>query len=290
MRRLLPILILATPAPALAEDDLGVEETRFEIVEKNSGKTIDVETDEPERAEETPRGPHNVDPFLGLEVTPQLGANLSMRLIRDKRSNSGEPGGNDGRIGLAGRADLSLWVLDLRVPFDASEDQNGPIELVAKVPFTVGDHHRFAPMLVAHVPTDRGLDESLFELAFGYRYARSGFGLELLVSGFSGTHERTKGPRSAGMIGWGATASYLIADLVGIVVEAEGTTAISERVERAKPAVGDTVFRLAPGVRFFPFEAGFSLGLAGVFTFVPDGYEGLSRDQGVLFDIGYTFL
>jgi hypothetical protein len=145
-------------------------------------------------------------------------------------------------------------------------------------------------MLVFHAPIAEGLDRSVAELALGYHYARAGFGLKLEVSAFNATHLRTRGPQSAGMVAYDGVLSYLIGDVVGIVLEANGTTALSERSSAAKPTVGDTVLRLAPGLRFFPFDAGFALGISGLLTFVPDGYVGMSRDQGVLLDVGYTFL
>jgi hypothetical protein len=74
------------------------------------------------------------------------------------------------------------------------------------------------------------------------------------------------------------------------VFEADGVTAISERAEVTSPSAGDTIVALAPGLRFFPLDPGFSLGLAAVITLVPDDYVGVPRDLGVLFDFGYTFL
>ncbi len=288
---LLLLALLAAPG------DGGLDETHFEVVPRSSDRKVEVPSDEPAGIDlpvitttHRDEGQAYLDPFLGREVFPELSAQLSMRFVQEKISNVGEPHGKDGRVALRGRVDVNLWVLDARVPFGAAEGENaGPVELVLKAPFSAGPH-RFAPMVVFHVPTDRGLEGSLVELAFGYHYARDGFGLMLEVSGFSGTHDRRKGPRSAGMVGWDAVVSYLFGDVFGVVVEADGTTAISEHVESKPPSTGDTVVRLAPGFRFFPIDPGFSLGLAAVLTFVPDGYEGLTRDQGVLFDIGYTFL
>jgi hypothetical protein len=301
--RLLLLSLLALPLPALADDvdetmkALGVEETRFEVAPKGERKVVVPASDDSFRVDlpllstkHRDEGQHYLDPFLGREVFPELGAQLSMHFVRQKTANRGEPNGRDGRIALGGRADLNLWIFDLRVPFDATDDRlNAPVELVLKAPFSVGEH-RFAPMLIAHVPANDGLDESVFELAFGYHYARSGFGLKLEVSGFSATHDRRKGERTAGMVGWNAVASYLIGDVVGIVVEADGATAISERVEQPAPKVGDTVVRIAGGLRFFPVDEGFSMGLAGIYVHVPDGYVDFPRDLGVLFDIGYTFM
>src|SRR5688572_25308615 len=135
MRRLALVLLVAAPAPALADDvddtmkALGVEETKFEVADKSSNKKLAVpESDDPLRidvpilsTEHRDQGQHYLDPFLGREVFPELSAQLSMAFVRQKISNSGEPGGNDGRVALKGRADLNLWIFDLRVPFDATE-------------------------------------------------------------------------------------------------------------------------------------------------------------------------
>jgi hypothetical protein len=315
MRRLLVWAALAIPSQALADDvdetmkALGVEETEFVVADKRQTKLALPDSDESTKVDlpflstqHRDEGQAYLDPFVGREVFPELSAQLSTQLVRQKLSNRGEPNGNNGRVALGGRVDFNLWLLDVRVPFDTTDDsENAPLELVAKAPFSLGEHH-FAPMLIAHVPTDDGIDDSVIELAFGYHYARSGFALKLEVSGFVGTHERRKGDRipagaidpalrpSAGMFGWNGVVSYLIGDVVGIVFEADGVTAISERAEFTSPSAGDTLVTLAPGLRFFPVDPGFSLGLAAVITLVPDDYVGVPRDLGVLFDFGYTFL
>lgn len=305
MERLLPLILLLPAAPAWAEDDaeamkrLGVDETRFEVVERGSGEVPPEEEADPEPfgvdlplLETTHRdaGLQYQDPFLGREVYPELSANVQTRFVTRRIANAGEPHGKDGRMTLGGRVDLSLWVLDVRIPFEMDRpNAERNIELVVKAPFAAG-RHSFAPMLAFHAPIQEGLDESVVELAVGYHYARAGFGLKLEVSAFSATHVRGRGPRSAGMVGYNGVLSYLFGDVVGIVLEADGTTALSQRTSSARPKVGDTVLRVAPGLRFFPFDPGFTIGVSGLLTFVPDGYSGLSRDQGVLLDLGYTFL
>lgn len=302
MRRLLLLTLLLPAWPAWAEDDvaktmkrLGVEETRFRVVDKKSAEAreaedpagVDLPLLDTKHREE---GRQYLDPFIGREVYPEVSARLSTGFVTRRIANGDEPHGRDGKMTLGGRVDLSAWVLDVRIPFDTDRPiQERSVELVLKAPFSAG-HHSFAPMLVFHAPIAEGLDRSVAELALGYHYARAGFGLKLEVSAFNATHLRTRGPQSAGMVGYNGVLSYLIGDVVGIVVEADGTTALSERSSAAKPKVGDSVLRLAPGLRFFPSDAGFAVGISGLLTFVPNGYLGMSRDQGVLLDVGYTFL
>jgi hypothetical protein len=298
-------LLLLAPSLAFAasEDDdtddtmkaLGVEETKFEVADKTSGKKLEVPaSDDSIRFDLSLETKHRddglpyLDPFLGREVYPELSAQLGTRFVARKTANGGEPNGKDGRMTLVGRLDASAWFVDARVPFDSNRRADeGVVEIVLRAPFSAGSHH-FAPMLIIHSPMSQGIDESVLEIAFGYHYARAGFGLKLEVSGFDGSHDRRR-TRSAGMIGWNAELSYLFGEVVGIVVEVDGATAISERKSATPPELGDTIVRFAPGLRAFPLDAGLSLGLAGLFTFVPDGYAGFERDAGVLVDLGYTF-
>src|SRR5262249_3126161 len=114
--------------------------------------------------------------------------------------------------------------------------------------------------------------------------------LKLEASGFNGTFERTKGDQSGGMIGWNASIGALITEQLGAIVEADGVTAISERVGVNLPRIGDTVVHLYPGLRWFPKEdTRLFLGAAAVISFVPDQYD-LLRRRGAMFEVGYTFL
>lgn len=299
----LAALLLATPAWA-EEDDvpdlvdaLGVEETRFEVVPRDAADPRlrqPVEADDPVRiplsldTDHRDRGRAYLDPFVGREVYPELSARLATAFTRKKFANGGEPHGNDGTMALLARADVSLWFLDLRFPLDSSTpSDSGPFELVLKAPFGIGPH-RFAPMLVVHVASD-GLSRSVIEAGVGYHYARQGLALKLEVSAFDGAPDRTRSSALGGKLGWNAQLSYLVTDHVGVVVEADGVTAISEREGQPPPEVGDTIVRLLPGVRFFvPETEGLELGVAGLVSFVPDGY-GVGRAQGVLLDFAYTF-
>ncbi|MEQ8274433.1 MAG: hypothetical protein RMA76_45055 [Deltaproteobacteria bacterium] len=307
MRRIL-VGLLGLPAllmtsPAWAEDDvpdlvdaMGVEETRFEVVPRDAadGRTqAPIEADDPvtiplvRDIAHRDEGRVYLDPFLGREIYPELSARVFTAFGRKRFANGGEPGGGDGTMALVGRADVSLWFLDLRLPVDSSaREDSGPFELVLKAPFGIG-HHRFAPLLVVHV-ADR-LATSVVEAGIGYHYARQGLALKLEVTAFDGAPDRTRVGAIGGKLGWNAQVSYLLTDHVGFVVEADGVTAISEREGQPPPAVGDTIVRLLPGVRFFLPEAdGVELGVAGLLTFVPDGY-GVARTEGLLLDFAYTF-
>jgi hypothetical protein len=297
----LPLLF---PASALAGDDfadtadsLGVSETQFSVVPKKDAKKALPSADEPVKLPTVVETPHRdagrpfVDPFLGREVYPELSVRLATGFVRKKTANSGESGGNDGTMALISRADVSLWFLDMRFFLDSTEQAgSGPFELVLKAPIEISEHSRLAPMLVVHVPMAGGIGDSIVEAAVGYHYARSRLALKLEVSAFDGAPNRTRlGAGAGGKLGWNAAVSYLVTDRIGVLVEADGVTAVSERTGVETPAVGDTIVRVLPGVRWFVDEAsGLELGLAGIFSVVPDGYS-VRRDQGVLLDFGYTF-
>jgi hypothetical protein len=288
----------------LVVDRVGRKESKFLVVPKEDAKKMAVEpgpSDTPVHVhlpmlslQHRDDGLPYMDPYFGHSIYPQIGARLLTGFVTERFENKGEAGGSTSRMALAGRADLSLWLLDLRVPFDTQGGTDDRMEIAFKVPFGIG-RHRFAPILSVWAPTSGSFSSALLEAGLGYHVTLGGLGLRLQVSGFNGSFDRLRSPAGparddhiGGMLGWNGALSYLIGDHLGVMFEADGTTSLSEH-SSAGTKVGDTTVRLIPAVRFFPNDSGFRLGLAGLFTFVPDGYD-IVRRQGVLFDIGYVFL
>lgn len=306
MFRAVLALALLAPASAFAGDDdfaetadsIGVGETRFDVVDAKDADRQLPSADEPVRlplnldTQHRDEGRPYLDPFLGREVYPELSVRLATGFVRKKTANSGEPGGEDGSMALISRADVNLWFLDMRFFLDSTDRQpDGPFEMVLKAPLAISDHHRLAPMLIVHVPLRQSIGDAVLEAGVGYHYARSGLALKLEATAFEGSPNRTSsGPNQGGMLGWNAQVSYLLTERIGVLVEGDGVTAISERTGTDTPAVGDTIVRILPGLRWIVADdSGMELGVAGLFTFVPDGYR-IRRDQGLLLDFGYVFM
>jgi hypothetical protein len=232
-----------------------------------------------------------MDPVFGLAIYPQIGARLLTGFVNERFSNSGETSSTDSRMAIASRVDLSLWALDLRVPFDTQGGPvNDPMEIALKIPFGIG-RHRFAPIFSVFTPIGASLQSSLVEAGLGYHVTLFGIGLRLEATGYNGSFDRFKNVgRTSGMLGWNGALSYLIGEHVGVMFEADGVTALSEATAGATAAKrGDTVVRLVPAIRFFPNDSSFRIGVAGQYTIVPDGYD-IVRRRGVLLDLGYVFL
>lgn len=287
-------LALVTTSPDFSVDadvedtlaGLGVEETVFEVRPKKALMTPLVGEVAPlPPPSHAARGLAYIDPFVGRDIYPELSVGVRTGLLSEKTANEGEVGGTEGRLRLGGRLDLSLYLLDIRIPI---QDRDAPVELIFKAPFGVG-RHRFAPMLIAHVPTRRSLANGILEAALGYHYERDGLGFKLELSAFNGAPDRTRSPNGSAFLGFDVVLSYLASPAIAVAIEANGVTAVSEQRDSVPPALGDTVLQIAPGLRIFPDGPSFQIGIAALFNVTPDGYRGLLRQQGALVDLSYVF-
>lgn len=313
MRQALPILILLAASSSLARaeeadstealiDAISIRETKILVVPASDAAKTPPPVDDPVTVKVPALDPQvegeeqahaYLDPFIGRPIYPAIDAHFETAFVRETIDGGSAPEGN---MALASRVALSLWAVDLRFPVSTS-DHDQPAELALKIPFGAGKH-RFAPTFVVHVPMDGGLSRSIYEAALGYQGAFGKFSVKLEISAFDGTFERTAGELSAGMFGWSGSFGYLLGDQLGVIVEVDGLTAISERVGIARPQIGDTVLHLYPGLRWFPTRdadrssadsSRFYVGAAAVLSFVPAEYD-LLRRQGAMFEVGYSFL
>lgn len=311
MRQALPILILlASSSASIARaedaestealiDAISIRETKILVVPASDAAKTPPPVDDPVTVKLPALAPDRegieerayLHPFIGRPIYPTIDAHFETAFVRETFDSGDAPEGN---MALASRVAISLWAVDLRFPV-STRDRDEPAELALKIPFGAGKH-RFAPTFALHVPMDGGFSRSIYEAGLGYQGAFGKFSVKLEVSAFDGTFDRTHGDLSAGMFGWNGSFGYLLGDRLGVIVEVDGITAVSERVGIARPQIGDTVLHLYPGLRWFPSRAvdpaddgRFYVGAAAVLSFVPAEYD-LLRRQGAMFEVGYSFL